>query len=253
MIEYIKCIKCQAKQAYFRKETKDYRCGKCGEIFNLNSEGKVEEKIEKIVKHKMPKDQAKEEWKKYCEVLRTRKDKFLKVMKDAMYQMKEGRELIDVYEVMKKFGLNEKNEPEFAIARADIKEVIFEKQDTGSGRYKMGEGSWNRYAKDINSDVHLPQKIFEIHWERVDGVESNNRRWGIKDKEIKTKVPIIPVELLPKGDLKNYYILWEVVDWEDLPPPKDPILLKRISENLFVVLGCWDVTELERSVMRGLE
>ncbi len=252
MTEYIECIKCKAKQAYFRKETQDYRCGKCGEIFTLNSEGTPEEKVEKIERIKMPKEQAKEAWKKYCEVLRKRKDKFLRTMKDAMYQMKEGRELIDVYELISKFGISEKNEPVFAIARADISEVIFEKQDTGSGRYKMGEG-WNRYAEDINSDVHLPQKVFDVHWERIDGEEPNNRGWGIKDKEIKTKVPIIPVELIPEGDLKNYYILWEVVDWEDLPPPKDPILLKRISENLFAVLGCWDVTELERSVMRGLQ
>ncbi len=202
------------------------------------------EKINEIVKHKMPKDQAKEVWKKYCEVLRTRKDKFLKVMKDAHYQMKEGRELIDIYEVMKKFGLSEKNEPVFAIARADIPEVYFEKKDEGTGIFQMEEG-WNRSG--WKTDVHLPQKIFEIHWDR-----EGNSEWQIKDKLIKTKVPIIPVELIPEGALSNYYILWEVTDWELLPPPKDPILLKRISENLFAVLGCWDVTELERSVMRGL-
>ena len=252
MIEYIKCVKCGSKTAYLRKETKDYRCGKCGEIFSLNQEEqkeeKPEEKVDEIVKHKMPKEQAKEEWKKYCEVLRKRKDKFLKVMKDAMYQMKEGRELIDVYELMKKFGLSEKNKPVFAIARADITEVYFEKLDEGSGSFQMEQG-WNRTG--WNTDVNLPQKIFDVHWDRVD--EKSDMAWNIKDKKMQTKVPIIPVELIPDGDLKNYYILWEVVDWEDLPPPKDPILLKRISENLFAVLGCWDVTELERSVMRGLE
>ncbi len=247
-MELINCIKCGEKQAYFRKQTNDYRCGKCGEIFTLNQDGKPEEKIEKIEKIKMPKEQAKEEHKKYCEALKTRSDKFLKVMKNAMYQMKEGRELIDVYEVMKKFGLSEEDKPVFAIARADITEVYFEKLDEGSGSFQMEQG-WNR--KGFSTDVILPQKIFEIHWDRVN--EKSNMAWNIKDKRIKTKVPIIPVELLPEGDLKNYYILWEVVDWEDLPPPKDPILLKRISENLFVVLGCWDVTELERSVMRGLE
>ncbi len=253
MTEYIECIKCKAKQAYLRKETNDYRCGKCGHTFTLidaplELEEPEEEKAEKIVKHKMPKEQAKEAWKKYCEVLRTRKDKFLKVMKDAHYQMKEGRELIDVYEVMKKFGLSEKNEPVFAIARADITEVFFEKLDEGSGSFQMEQG-WDRSG--WKTDVILPQKIFELHWERKD--EKSESNWNIKDKKIKTKVPIIPVELIPDGELSNYYILWEVVDWELLPPPKDPILLKRISENLFAVLGCWDVTELERSVMRGLE
>ena len=243
MTEYIECIKCKAKQAYFRKETNDYRCGKCGETFILEPE----EKVDEIVKHKMPKDQAKEVWKKYCEVLRTRKDKFLKIMKDAHYQMKEGRELIDIYEVMKKFGLSEKNEPVFAIARADIPEVLFEKRDEGTGRFGVDK-QWNSEVTWTKDNVTLPDKTFDIHWAREE-----KSQWTIKDKLIKTKVPIIPVELLPEGDLKNYYILWEVVNWESLPLPKDPILLKRISENLFAVLGCWDVTELERSVMRGLQ
>ncbi len=207
---------------------------------------KPKEKVDGIVKHTLPKEQAREAWKKYCEVLRTRKDNFLKVMKDAHYQMKEGRELIDVYEVMKKFGLSEKNEPVFAIARADLKEVLFEKKDEGTGRFGTEKG-WTDQVTWTKDNVILPEKIFEIHWER-----EGNSDWQIKDKLIKTKVPIIPIELLPEGDLKNYYILWEVIDWELLPPPKDPILLKRISENLFAVLGSWDVTELERSVMRGL-
>lgn len=204
------------------------------------------EKADKIVKFKMPKEQAKEEWKKYCEVLKKRKEKFLQVMKDAMYQMKEGRELIDVYELMKKFGLSEKNEPVFAIARADLKEVLFEKRDESSGRFGV-EKAWNSEVSWTKDNVTLPEKTFDIHWERDEEFSHQ-----IKDKLIKTKVPIIPIELLPDGDLSNYYILWEAVEWESLPPPKDPILLKRLSENLFVILGSWDVTELERSVMRGL-
>ena len=74
---------------------------------------------------------------------------------------------------------------------------------------------------------------------------------NMENKRIKTKVPIIPVEILPDGDLKNYYILWEASEWEELPETKDPILLKRISENLFVILGVWDLTELEQSIISG--
>ena len=32
---------------------------------------------------------------------------------------------------------------------------------------------------------------------------------------------------------------------------RDPYLLRRINENLFVVLASWDLTELERAVMEG--
>ncbi|KKL76663.1 hypothetical protein LCGC14_2042670 [marine sediment metagenome] len=58
---------------------------------------------------------------------------------------------------------------------------------------------------------------------------------------------------MPEGDLKNYYILWEVKLWEILPEVKDPFLLKRISQNMFVILGAWDITELERAIIEGLK
>ena len=124
---------------------------------------------------------------------------------------------------------------------------MFEKKDEGTGRFGVSTG-WDNSVEYQKDNVNLPGKTFNIHWER-----KGDSEWQIKDKLLKTKVPIIPVELLPDGDLKNYYILWEAGDWESLPPPKDPFLLKRISENLFVILGSWDVTELERSIMRGLE
>lgn len=199
----------------------------------------------KIPKISMPEDQAKEEWKKYCELLKTRKEKYLKIMKQATYEMKRGKELIDVYVITKKFGLNKEGLPRIAISRADISEVFFTKRDSGSGTFEMEHG-WGR--KGWQTDIELPQKTYDIHWER-----EGDSQWNIKNKTVKTKVPRIPIELMPDGDLKNYYILWESKEWEEIPPTKDPLLLKRISENLFVILGAWDVTPLEQSIMRGLK
>jgi len=42
----------------------------------------------------------------------------------------------------------------------------------------------------------------------------------------------------------------EVEKWKPLPP-KDPILLKRLTPNLFGVLATWDLTNLERAIIRG--
>ncbi len=203
------------------------------------------ETLKTIAKIKMPKEKAKEEWQKYIQVLKKRKEKYLKTMKDAMYQMKEGRELIDIYKVMKQTGLNENNEPRLAIARADLNIVHFIKQDEGTGFFSGEDSSWSS-QKD---NIQLPQNTFKLHWERKD--ESNSNSWNIKAKTLKTKVPIIPIEILPEGNLSNYYILWESNEWEELPETKDPILLKRISENLFAILGCWDLTDLEQSIISG--
>ena len=236
---------------------KESKCLTCGEIFKSKTEKlkhkkaypdgsceKLKGELNNIPKIKLiPKEQAKEEWKKYVQVLKKRKDNYLQVMKKAMYQMKEGRELLDIYKVMKQAGLNENNEPKLAIARADLQEVYFEKRDTGTGIFGTGQEynsiSWNK------DKVSLPDNTFDIHWER-------KGEWSIEKKIIKTKVPNVPIELLPEGDLSGYYILWETDEWKELPETKDPILLKRISENLFAILGTWDLTELEQSIIAGL-
>ncbi len=233
------------KQEYLNRSCKKLKGGE-GEV----EEKKIERKspIQKVETIVIPEKQAEEEWKKYCKLLRTRKDKHLEIMKKSMYFAKQGKKLINVYDVIQKGGLNKNREPRLAIARADINEVRFVKQDTGSGQFCMEHGS---YRSGWNTDVHLPQKTFKTQWERnlkADGTPD----WGIKNNEFKTKVPLIPADLMPEGELKNYYILWEVKEWEQLPETKDPFLLKRISENMFAVLGAWDVTELERAIIGGL-
>ena len=87
------------------------------------------EVLQELPKITLPEEQAKKEWKKYCDVLKVRKEKYLKIMKDAHYQMSKGKELIDIYKIMKEVGLNENNQPRLAIARADLKLVYFQKRD----------------------------------------------------------------------------------------------------------------------------
>ncbi len=208
-------------------------------------EDKVKRKspIEKVDKIFIPEEQAKAEWKIYCDLLKKRKDEHLRILKDSMYWAKQGKALINVYEAIQKAGLNKNDEPRFAIARADLTTVKFEKRDTSSGRYIMND-AWDK------TNVELPQKTFKVEWNRPEGSTSP---WEIYNKELTAKVPIIPALLMPEGDLKNYYILWEVKEWEKLPEVKDPFLLKRISENMFVILGAWDITELERAIVGGLK
>jgi hypothetical protein len=65
-----------------------------------------------------------------------------------------------------------------------------------------------------------------------------------------TLTPIIPPALRPKHNLANYKTLWEVEAWK-LEPPRDPMLLKPLGGMLYAVLATWDLTELERAVLRG--
>jgi hypothetical protein len=212
--------------------------------------GERKSPIQKTKKIVLPKEQARIEWRKYVNLLKTRKDKHLRIMREAMYYAKKGKELIDVFEVMKAGKLNSNNEPRLAIARASLNTVYFQKQDEGRGTFG-GKLYYDRSIEYHKTNITFLDKTFNIHWERT--IDANGKlTWEIKDKILKTKVPMIPAELMPEGDLENYYILWEVKEWEKLPEPKDPFLLKRISENLFVILGKWEITELERAVIGGL-
>lgn len=208
--------------------------------------------IEKI---QMPKEKAKEEWKIYNALIKKRHDKYLVDMKKCMYQLSQGKALIDINKVMEKAGVTKNYEPKLAIARADWAEVQFHKKDSGRGFFSKGSTDW--YNKS-DGDIDVSPETF-VQWLRTkDEITMKDKtvrqvdiQWDIQTPQIKTKVPIIPAQLMPEGNLSEYYILWEVDKWEELPKADDPLLLKRVTENLFVILSAWDVTELEQSIIDG--
>lgn len=65
----------------------------------------------------------------------------------------------------------------------------------------------------------------------------------------RTMVPLIPPQHRPKPRrLKHCHILWEVDEWE-LVPPRDPALLRHVRGDLWAVLAVWNLTDLERHVL----
>ena len=71
------------------------------------------------------------------------------------------------------------------------------------------------------------------------------RRWNGGQ----TIVPLIPPRYRPRWPrLKSCHLLWEVESWT-LVPPHDPALIRHIRGDLWAVLACWDLSELERAVL----
>lgn len=69
--------------------------------------------------------------------------------------------------------------------------------------------------------------------------------WG----EFRTLVPTIPPQHRPKRTrLHRFHILWEVEQW-DMIPPVDPALIQHIRGDLWAVHATWDLTALEQSVL----
>jgi hypothetical protein len=65
----------------------------------------------------------------------------------------------------------------------------------------------------------------------------------------RTLVPLIPPSCRPSPRrLRHCHILWEVEKWT-MTAPHDPALLRHVRGDLWAVLACWDLTELERLVL----
>lgn len=196
-----------------------------------------------VVTIEMAREQARNEQKKYRHLLEKRKDKHLQILEASYSQLRRGRKLIDIYEVIKNAGLNTEGNPRLAIANLSLDTIFFNKVNEryagAKGRGWYGSSRWNSLA------VSLPDGTFP-RW-KVDS--ENQAGWNIIETKIKTKTPIVPAEFMPVGTLKPYYVLWDVEKWENVP--RDPILLRRISRNIFAVLATWDLTPLEQAVIRG--
>ena len=193
----------------------------------------------------IPKEKALTAWKEYLELLKTRDDEGAKVLKQAYYHASKGRKIIDIYQAMQSAGVNKEGWPNLAICRADGRECIFRRRTKGAGLFH--HEPLRRWEAGNRNSVSLPEGCFMdlpvADWQN----HEQNQRYAT--------IPTIPAKYYPQGTLERYYVLWEVEQWYEksqIPiPPIDPFLLKRLSPNLFVVLAEWDLTPLERAVIKG--
>lgn len=201
-----------------------------------------------VVTIEQAQEEAKTEWKAYCKAIRENVPndaeymRYYKSIKNALYYLSQGKQIIDINASMKAAGVNDKGWPKLAICKASMIKVFFEWEWRTGGRF------FERY------------RPVGDHWDR----ERNQFKlpfsaWGLKgnprnesSSSVSTVVPKVPARFMPKNGLEKYHILWEVEEWTP-EPPKDPMLLKQIrgSKNLYAVLAVWDLTKLERAVLRG--
>ena len=142
-----------------------------------------------------------------------------------------GKVVINALSSIVKAGLDNQHLPKLAIARADAKTCYFVGRN--GGRCQM---------------------LSDVRW--ANGNTSRTRYFdfeGFPDsltlRDHKSLVPHIPPDIRPKRGLENYHVLWEA-DWH-YEPPVDPMLLRRLGKvgDLWLVVGAWDLTDVERAVM----
>ena len=203
----------------------------------------------------MPRKKAQQEFEALRQLLRQdqkrRKDQIYRDFQAVYGHLRHGKKIIDVYESFKMAGLNKDGDPKLAICRADAKQCFCQKHSDGSALFSLDRKiGYYIPPRKTHNDVSLPPGTFQWH-KKVEADSLN--RWNIKNEKVKTPVPIIPAKILVaevKVLLKNFHIIWEVEKWKPVPP-RDPILVKRLTPNLFGVLATWNLTKLERAIIRG--
>lgn len=189
----------------------------------------------------MPPALAKEKLRAYRSELHHQADDVYRAAADGYKMLAEGIPLIDLNAAILAGGFFDIKFPRLAVARADRKVVRCDRRPAN-----LSFSAGHNPHGDISSlRISVPVNLPGCNWS-----------WKF------TRVPMVPADV--KAQLRagrrslqwrNYHILWEVEQWYDrnpIEPPVDPFLLKHVGGSLYAVLAQWDLTELERSVMRGL-
>lgn len=190
-----------------------------------------------------PVAEAKVALREYQDALKQRHDDELAEVMLGLRQLVKGNALVRLSDSLKAAGVDEEGMPRLAICRADEKWCRVEMRRDGGATFRgyKTEG-WNgdQDHRSLLRRVRVAQDTFSRHDKDLWNHPSRNRR---------AVVPIVPPAYRPKFALSNYHILWEA-EWQAFPPV-DPMLLKRISGDLFAVVAQWDLTDLERAVLGG--
>lgn len=189
-------------------------------------------------------EEALDKWRHYKKVSNANhSDEVARTLKEVYNQVKLGRKLIDIAQVIPKGGIRKVTYrggenwgvPNLAIAPARYTSIQCDYRMNGDLRFHDING-W----KETKADVKITG-MPTYDWD--DGV-----KW--RSKELQTNVPKIPPGLWNKKLTDSHYILWEVDQWDLKVASKDPFLLYRVSKNIFSVLLEWELSDIEQIIMQ---
>lgn len=155
----------------------------------------------------------------------------------------EGKALISLTDTIRAGGEDEMHRPYLAVAPTKAQTIYLDRFD-GDVRFCLNQrpGSWLR---DVGSGGVRIRDAFE----QIEYADRNKlSRWN--DLCLyRAMVPIVPPRFRVPG-WRGAHVLFEA-EWHlhQPPAPVDPALIRHLRGDLWVVLGTWDLTPLERAVL----
>jgi hypothetical protein len=165
----------------------------------------------------------------------------------------KGFPVLRLSETIASGGYFDSGLPKIAIARADAKLCVVERESNWRSSpehdFVFCDDEWHE-----NRGALIGQHTVKV---TVPFIEPRATAMARRMSTGQTIVPIIPPELRPKPRrMRGFHILFEVEEWKPLrrrggAVPGDPALLRHIGGDLWSVVGVWDLTDLERAVLSG--
>ena len=152
-----------------------------------------------------------------------------------------GKVMIDALAAIVTAGLDESGQPKLAIGRADQKFTFCHLRYDGG--VIMFAGNVDRRNQHPYPRPNMAATLrFDFPADTFPRID--------RQRELQALIPHIPPDIRPRRGLQNYHVLYEA-EWRRAVPV-DPMLVRRIGKsNLWVVLGAWDLTDVERAVLAG--
>lgn len=189
----------------------------------------------------MPQDEARTKLLAYQEEHHSDAAEFNAACEVGYESLAAGKRLLHLSKSFRQAGLDEKDRPRLAIARADRKEV--------SMRWRRRIAVFNAsYKSEEHARNSCPTLIRDVSMEAPNAVETWRRWFAL--------APAVPADVRPPtGQLRQWFVLWEVEEWfassRTMTAPRDPFLLEHIGGELYAVLAEWELTPLEQAVLEG--
>jgi hypothetical protein len=197
----------------------------------------------------MDREEARAKLDEYRAGLALRDDAEYERLVEAYSALAKGSKLLVLSNVIANAPRDDRGRPRLAIARADKRQVKYRRDRNRPFETFSTRENWRQRALDLDLNVPVVAGLTP-DFPRPANPEMP---WQDSVREGFALVPLVPPGIRGRRALNTHFILWEVEAWAGqairAQPDLDPYLLKRVGDDLFAVVGEWDLTEVERAIL----
>jgi hypothetical protein len=198
----------------------------------------------------MDEEEARAKLDEYRSGLALRDDDEYERLVKAYTALAKGSPLLVLSQVIAKAPRDERLRPRLAIARADRFQVHYLRERNGRQETFSTRRTWRE--RSLDTLVRAPE-VAGFTPAYPQSQYGPTEQWRDSTIEGYALVPIVPPAVRGRRALHTHFVLFEVERWADQPiraqADRDPYLLAKIGEDLYAVVGEWDLTDIERAIM----